>query len=469
MGQLRALAVRLAFMTMIGVAACDDGDAPGVPPDEEDADVSEDQDAGADDVDAEALEDGAVEAGGDDAGTLDGSSEDGATPGVDAGDVSECDGDLLEFSGARSVGRPLTAGISGNRVHLVYVVPSGGGSSGNNTAQGLRYVPFDTTGTAGMAVDVVNVGVDMYNRTRDPSIVVGGDKVELFYTSNSAGPYELFYKDLAASAAPTRETTNTRNEYALAAGAFGDSAAVAYSSEPAMLNVAGALSLKLPGQAATELVPEASGYHAAQVAFSQIGDTGERHAVAAFLSDLSTKPGLFALPVGANGLPNGALVTLSTQIGGASAVDVAPGKEGRGGLIYTEAPAGGIHQLRFRSIDADGTIGTTVRSLTTGNQDLRDISIAAYSHGYVIAYRRAGGLPNAAASIYLLFIDADGNRSGTRLVHGASLSGGGLKVLVANDGRFIVLWADTESVTNETTMKTEIALKVRAARLNCAL
>jgi hypothetical protein len=474
MAQLRALAVRLAFMTLIGTAACGDGGkAPGFPPDDEDADVTGDEDAGdaSDELDGGTRTDGSTgDTGMADGADEDGGAEDGATA-VDAGDISECEGDLLEFSGARAVGRPLTAGISGNTVHLVYLVPSGGGTSANNNAQGLRYVSFDTTGEAGMGVDVANVGIDTYSRTRDPSLVVGPSKIELFYTSNSAGPYELFYKELTGTAPASRETTTSgtpRNEYALAAGLFGDGAAVAYSSEPTSINVPGSLALKLPGMAATELVAEAAGYHAAQIAFSQVGNAGARHGVAAFLSDLSSKPGVFAIPVASNGTPDGALITLTTQIGGASGVDISRGKDGRGALIWTETPAGSIHQLRFRNIAEDGTISGTVRALTTGNQDLRDISIAQYSGGYVIAYRRVGGVLGQAASVYLLFIDIDGNRSGTRLVHTASLSGGGLKVLVANDGRLIVLWADTENVVNETTKQTETALKVRAARLNCA-
>jgi hypothetical protein len=472
MAQLRALALRLAFMTVIGSAACGDGGkAPGFLPDDEDADVppddgdagdaSEELDAG---TDAEASDSGTLDGEVSDAGDVDGSAP------VDAGDISECEGDLLEFSAARATGRPLSAGISGNRVHLVYVVPSGGGTSANNVAQGLRYVPFDSTGDPLMGSDVANVGIDTYARTRDPALVVGPSKIELFYTSNAAGPYELFYMDLTGTApTATRETTNSRNEYALAAGLFGEGAIVAYSNEPVGVTVGGALALQLPGMASTELVPEASGYHPAQIAFTQVGSSGQRHGVAAFLSDASGKPGIFAIPVAGDGTADGALVTLTTQIGGASSVDLTRGKDGKGALIWTETPAGSIHQLRFRSIAEDGTIDSSVRALTTGNQDLRDISIAQYSGGYVVAYRRVGGVLGQAASIYLLFIDSEGNRSGTRLVHTASLSGGGLKVLVANDGRLIVLWADTESVVNPTTKQTETALKVRAARLNCAI
>jgi len=172
---------------------------------------------------------------------------------------------------------------------------------------------------------------------------------------------------------------------------------------------------------------------------------------------------------GSSGAPTGTLTTLTTQIGGTSAVDIAKGKDGAGAIIYTEAPAGAVHQLRFREIDETGKISSSIRNLTNANQNLRDISIAAYSHGFVIAYRRVGGLPDAQASIYLQFVDEMGNISGTRLVTKAALTGGGLKVLVANDGRLIVLWAETETTMNPISMKTEIGLRVYAARLVCAM
>jgi hypothetical protein len=41
--------------------------------------------------------------------------------------------------------------------------------------------------------------------------------------------------------------------------------------------------------------------------------------------------------------------------------------------------------------------------------------------------------------------------------------------MVANDGRLIVIWSDTEQVTNPSTERTETELRVRAARLLCAL
>jgi hypothetical protein len=462
MGNVRSLAVGLALGIL--ASGCGGDNAPGIPTDEQDATPGDDDAGDAGDGGEVAHDGGDLPA---DAGTDAAPLPDAADGG---GNVSECVGDLLEFPAARSVGRPLSAALVGNRTHLVYVVPSGGGTSGNNTAQGLRYVSFDTASAAPAPVDLVNVGMDSYNRTRDPSLLARGQGLDLIYTATFAGmPFELFSKNVGTAAAAVQETSsNTRVETANRLGAFGDDLALLYSADSPTANMPGALMLKLQGKSAQELVPESAGYHASEIAFAAFGEGAELRGMTVFLSDLATKPGIFAQTVGANGGPSGALTTLSTQIGGTSSVDVTKGRDG-GGLIYTEAPAGGVHQLRFRELDSTGTLTGAVKNLTSGNQNLRDISIAPYSHGYVIAYRRVGGLPSAQATIYLLFIDAQGNISGTRLVRSAELTGGGLKVLVANDGRLIVLWADTETSVNPVTNKTEIGLRVRAARLTCAM
>jgi hypothetical protein len=457
MGNVRALALWLGLV--VAASGCGgDGSAPGVPIDEEDAGPTDDGDAGEDADLADAAEDAGA-----DAAVLPDAGEGGTN-------LSECEGDILDFPAARSAGRPLTAALVGNRTHLVYLAPSGGGSSGNNTAQGLRYVAFDTSSAPPAPADLVNVGIDTYNRTRDPALLARGQSLDLIYTATSgSNPFELFSKNVSAGMAPAAETSgNNRVETANALGAFGDDLAMLYSSDSTTVNTAAPVMLKLQGKSAQELVPESQGYHASEIAFAAFGEGAALRGVTAFLSDLPSKPGIFVQGVGAAGGPSGELTTLTTQIGGTSTVDITAGREG-GALVYTEAPGGTIHQLRFREIDAAGKVSSSVKSLTNANQNLRDVSIAAYSHGYVVAYRRLGGLPSAQATIYLLFIDAQGNISGSRLVRTAELTGGGLKVLVANDGRLIVLWGDTETTTNPVTNKTEIGLRVRVARLTCSM
>jgi len=438
----------LVVLTCFVLAACGDDNAPGAPePDDADTFEPDASDAGRDE-DASETPDADVD--------------------TDSGNVSQCEGDVLDFDVANGVGRLFSAAIVGNRVHLVYVVPSGGGSLAKPTSQGLAYVTFDTTGAAMAPTDIVNVGQEVYSKTRDPALVARGSELDLFYTSNVEYAFELYYKDLDANSTPVRQTTNTRNEYYVAASAYGGSVAVTYSDEPAQVSVAGAVSLiTAPGQAPIQLVTEAKGIHAAQLAFAEVGPDATRKGVLAFVGDLEASSGIFFQTVNSDGQPAGELVTLSDMIGGASNVDIARGKSG-GAVIYTEAPGGIIHQLRFREISAAGLASSIVRNLTSANQDLRDVAVTSYSGGYAIAYRRLGGAPNAEASVYLMFVDAEGNTGGTRLVKPASISGKGVDVLVANDGRLVVLWADTVTVTNAMN-KPETRLQVHAARLSCVV
>lgn len=434
---------------LLSVCACGKEDAPGAPPwSEDDGSIPED-DAGDDAAEADS-----------------GEPEDAGVPGPDGGELSQCEGEVLEFRAANASGRPFSAAQSGNVTHLVYLVPSAGGSYESPAAQGLRYVSFETKGAASEPEDVANVGADSYARTRDPSVVARSGAVDLFYTSNQDGPYELYHKELSAPGAEaTRETTNTdRNEFAPVAARFSGELAVVYSDEPSELSEPGAVGFKFAASTPEELTPASFGIRASRLAFAELGSGG----AVAFVSELEDGTGIYLQGVSADGTPRADPATLSERIGGASGVSLARGREGAA-VVYTEVPSGTFHQLRFRNVEASGKPSATVRALTSGNQDLRDIALAAYSHGYVIAYRRMGGPASAQASIYLMFVDVEGNIGGTRLVRAATANGRGVEVLVANDGRLIVVWSDTEQVTNPSTQLTETELRVRAARLLCAL
>jgi hypothetical protein len=443
------VAASVGLWALLSLGACGEEGAPSAPPGPEDDGSLPESDAG-DDAAADSGE----------------PEQDAGAPDVDAGELSQCEGDVLEFPAANAPGRPFSAAQSGNLTQLVYLVPAGGGSYGSSMAQGLRYVSFETTGAASEPEDAANVGVASYAKTRDPTLAARGGTLDLFYVSNQDGPYELYHKELSAPGAEAaRETTNTgRNEFVPVAARFGGKLAVAYSDEPAQPSVPGAVAFKFAASEPGELTPESFGARASRLAFAELGSGG----AVAFVSEIEDGAGIYLQSVSADGAPRGGPATLSERVGGASGVSLAPGREGSA-VVYTEVPSGTIHQLRFRNVDADGQPSATVRALTSANQDLREIALAAYSHGYVIAYRRMGGPGSAQASIYLMFVDAEGNVGGTRLVRAATASGRGIDVMVANDGRLIVVWSDTEQVTNPSTERTETELRVRAARLLCAL
>lgn len=466
MQNVRAAAFRLAFFSLVSLSACGDDKAEPQPYDDEDAHIR--------------MRDASIEAG-PDAGPLDGGSEeasveDGAVP--DGSAVSECTGDTLELKVANGPGRPFSAAIHKNRVHVAYAVPAGGKPYADSTLQGLRYVWFDTTGVLSDPVDVVSAGNDDYNITRDPALVaraVGSNtQLDLFYTSNETNAYELFYKDLTANSAPEQQTSNAatqRNELYTVAAPFQGGSGALYSDETTVVAPGAVALLKGKNTAPVTLVGETD-MHATALAFGELAAGATFGFVSSFpsLQDTSkAKSGIFAQALSSAGTPVGPLTTLSTQIGGRSQIDIAtlPGDNGaqNGAVFFTEAPGSADHQLRFRELDRTGAFVAATRNLTSSNIDLHEFAVAPYSRGYVIAFRRTGGVANYPASIYLMFIDAQGNESGKRLVRGVTGSAGGLEVLVANDGRIVVVWADTEQVTSDN--KTVTELRMRAARLTC--
>jgi hypothetical protein len=431
----------LGLCALLSVGACGESDTPAAPGWDEDAEVEDAGDADADLDGGEPVEDADV---------------------PDGGELSQCKGDTLEFPAANAPGRPFSAAQKGNLTHLVYLVAAGGEALGSPSAQGLRYVTFETTGAAGEPEDAANAGSSSFAKTRDPALVVRDDAVELFYTSNEDGPYELYHKQLATpDARAERETSNMgRNEFVPAAASLRGELAVVYSDEPSQMGTPGALAFKFAGEAPLELTPEAFGIRPTELVLAELSGG----AAAAFVSELPATAGIYLQGMTAAGEPHGDPALLSEHVGSASGVDVA-----RGAVVYTETPAGQVHQLRFRTVNGEGHPSDSVRSLTSANQNLLEVALAAYSQGYVIAYRRTGGPGSAAASIYLMFVDAEGNIGGTRLVRSATANGRGIDVMVGNDGRLIVVWSDTEQVTDPSTQRTETELRVRVARVLCAL
>jgi hypothetical protein len=433
---------------LLSAGACGEQDTPAAPSwPEEDAEVPL-EDAGDEDAELDA-----------------GPEADADVPEQDAGELSQCEGDVLEFPAANAPGRPFSVAQRSNLTHLVYLVAAGGGTLGSPAAQGLRYVSFETTGEPSDPRDVANAGVASYAKTRDPSLVVRGEEVDLVYTSNQDGPYELYHTQLTAEAPAERETENMgRNEFGASAASLDGALALVYSDEPPQLSAAGALAFKFAGEPALELLPESFGIRATALSFAELAGGG----ALAFISPLADGAGIYLQRLSAAGQPRSEPLALSVQLGSASSVDLARGRSGAA-VVYTEVPSGAIHQLRFRKLDDEGQPSGPVRALTSANQNLLEVALTNYSHGYVIAYRRTGGPESAAASIYLMFVDADGNLGGVRLVRTATPSGRGIDVMVANDGRLIVVWSDTEQVTDPRTQRRETELRVRAARVLCAL
>jgi hypothetical protein len=258
---------------------------------------------------------------------------------------------------------------------------------------------------------------------------------------------------------------SAHNEFASVADVIAGTPRVAYSKDVPGLTIQPAEIVTAPiGGAATTVAAAADGFHARELAISALeAGSDQRAGVVAWVSDTGDKPGVFLRFIDKQGKPNGATQTLTSALGAASSVALTSGPDG-GAVIYTVA-SGGTQQIRYRSLAAgDGSLGDEVE-LTSINQDVGDLAIAAYSVGYVVAYRHLGG-GSDSGSIQLLFVDRYGKLGRSRLVASATSSGKGLRVLVAQDGRIIVAWADTQTVTPDGGVP-GVAYRVAAARLLC--
>jgi hypothetical protein len=130
-----------------------------------------------------------------------------------------------------------------------------------------------------------------------------------------------------------------------------------------------------------------------------------------------------------------------------------------GAAVFSEAPLGARHQqIAFRSFEANGTLGPVAR-ITHGDRDARNVGIAPFADGYVVAFRVLSGSGRPNPVVQLAFVNVQGRAAagGERLLTDASSSGGDIKVITASDGRLIVAFTDR---TNE-------GLVLRVVRATC--
>src|SRR6185312_19679 len=103
-------------------------------------------------------------------------------------------------------------------------------------------------------------------------------------------------------------------------------------------------------------------------------------AALAWVSDAASRTGIFlGFYDDQNALSDP--TALTGDVGGSSSIALATqGK--RAAVAYTDA----LGTLLFQTVERDKTLGPVVR-LTSGGQEVTDVSIASYSIGYLIAYR----------------------------------------------------------------------------------
>ncbi len=381
-----------------------------------------------------------------DAADLDAASADGAPN--DAGGLgSECtvEGDLLSLPIEQPGERAWTALVAGDRAHVAYVVASCTGL-GAATGTQIVYMNFASTGPFGSAQTLTPDPEGQCHLRRSPALAVGtGGGLDAYFTANTSGSYELYRQDVALSMQPQRLTDDPEgafdSELGTVAAPFGGSALLAYVNQTA-IGAPGQLVTRRPGLAENEIVAASTGEAPARLTLLD-WPNGSIAGVLGWVSDIAGAESVRYQRLTIAGAPAGAPVELSTAVGQLSELAFAANSQ-RAAVVYT-IQNDSIAELRFRALAQDGQPAAGEVKLTSANRSVEGPSIALYSQGYVVAFREIPAAPEAAASLRLMFVDADGQVGGERRLATAARGGSGSAVFVMNDGRLIVLWSDFDA------------------------
>lgn len=445
-GRARARA-RLAWLLLVGLCACDHSKASAPPI------GTVDDDAGEDDPDADAP------------------GKDAGAPADDAGDGDagaligdgNCAGDVYRFDAVRSQGRRLSLLVHGGTAHLVYPTPSCDGTAVRSPNQALSYVSLGVSGEPSAPRVLVNHGSCAV--TRDPALYSDGDSLQLMYSTNAWGSYDLgSITVLDTNPAPTRVTSQAGNEFETAVASLGGIARGFFSREtPGSAGSAPAPIVSVAGAAISDTLGASADVRASELVAAPLLD--KTFGAIAFPSVMSASPGVYLTLVDADGASKAAPVQLTAELGAGSAAALAWNDDG-GAVIYSEVPGGSVHQLRFRAISRTGAVGDAVK-LTTGNQDLRDLAFAPFKGGYLAAYRRTSAGAGLGATMRLLFVDEVGNVKMSGYVADASATAGTTQLAVADDDdTFFVAWSNVEAETDAAGDVVNVE-RVSLARFHC--
>ncbi len=369
-------------------------------------------------------------------------------PPSDAGWNSECRGDLLSFPSAQGQGPTFASAIHVNQLELAYLEVACGGERASANAQGIAHVAVATAGEPSPIEALVNLEIESCYFTRFPALVAKPDGgYGLFFASNRGGSSELFYFDSSTKKSVRRTEDASHEESAIAAAWIAGAARVVYAREsyaqPGVTELVSAQTIGTP----ENLAAEAEGFHATQIAVSPLSfeQAATYAGAAAWVSDHKERAGVFLRFLDGQGKGAGPIVALSNGVGTRTNVALAAREDG-GAVVYTVEAGASV--IRFRTLDADGNVGPETE-LTSGNQNVRDVALAAYANGYVVAYRRIGSVDDPGGSVRVMFVDDQGRIGRSRFVTAASTNGAGLQLHVARDGRLLLVWEDVEVIPSE--------------------
>jgi hypothetical protein len=337
-------------------------------------------------------------------------------------------------------------------IHLAFEVPTCLNLPAQK-AQHIEYLSFKSTGAFGEAQKIVNFGDGQCFFTRTPTLSVNGSgKPVIYHSGTNSGMADLYQKTVDGDTMVM--TTDSDLEEHIAVTPFGPTDLVAFVNARALngrpaTGWPGQLVTMRPGQLPNEIVSGDLLQHIAGVSIAAFDSSNELGGVIAWIADVvdtGATPAMRARLLNKKGEATGKEILLTEKLGAFSTLDIAMLPAGSddvlaGAVIYGVALTDLQTEQRFRTIAKDGTFGPE-RKITTGERNATGGTLAPFAGGYVAAFRQiAGGI----TKIVLSFLDISGQLApaGELSFIEADTSGTGPKVFVTSDGRFSVVFANT--------------------------
>jgi hypothetical protein len=409
--------------------------------------------------------DGDAMLGPEDASTTLDSGQDAAVLAPDAGpNHAECVLDPVELSQPLDDAgrRQWDLALYGDTFHVVYQATTCG-NPGDRGSQGLRHLTFQSTGSFSEPTDLLNMNEYTCDSTRSPALGVtqGGMPVVYYAANNNGNGLELYRRELAGTT-PQRLTDDMSSpdlEELIRFARFDQREVVAYVNNLRVFGNPGhgQLVTREQGQAEQEILSRSGMQHLLDLDLTAFPSGG---GAVAWIANSPVAENRLQLLEG-SGARKGDVIRLGGGVGSSIALATRKTDGGdEGAVVFASLPSGTTFQeITFRSFGPSGDLGAE-KLLSTGNRDARNVAIAPFANGYVVAFRLVEGSGRPTPVIQLAFVSPNGNApagGGERTLAEASKSGGDLKVMTAPDGRIVVAYTDL----------TASGLTLRILRANC--
>lgn len=188
----------------------------------------------------------------------------------------------------------------------------------------------------------------------------------------------------------------------------------------------------------TQTVSE-SGARPGQVALGELASGP----VAFWTQGVGLMQDLLMQPLTADGARTGAATTISVESNSDGTVDAAVSPAEGGAVVFGVLVGGVRREVRFRAMNADGTLLGAEIPLFSPPLIGSDASIVSFAGGYAVAFR-GDSMDGMGSRIILLLTDGLGNVLDMGDVWPAADSGGRVTLRVTGTGQLAAAWADDD-------------------------